>query len=72
MKKQRQIKKAKDKQSASARKVVFDQIRAEIIKAGLSEEWVCNAYKISKLEDLKSEQIQPLLARCKEMQKNKD
>lgn len=63
--------KARDKQSASARKVVFDQIRAEIIKAGLSEEWVCNAYKISKLEDLKSEQIQPLLARCKEMQQNK-
>ena len=62
--------KAQDKQSA--RKVVFDQIRVEITKAGLSEEWVCNAYKISKLEDLKSEQIQPLLARCKEMQKNKD
>ena len=68
----KQQNKAQDKQSASARKVVFDQIRAEIIKAGLSEEWVCNAYKISKLEDLKSEQIQPLLARCKEMQKNKD
>lgn len=68
----KQQNKAQDKQSASARKVVFDQIRVEITKAGLSEEWVCNAYKISKLEDLKSEQIQPLLARCKEMQKNKD
>lgn len=63
--------KAQDKQSVSARKVVFDQIRVEITKAGLTEEWVCNAYKISKLEDLKPEQIQPLLARCKEMQKNK-
>lgn len=68
----KQQNKAQDKQSASARKVVFDQIRVEITKAGLSEEWVCNAYKISKLEDLKPEQIQPLLARCKEMQKNKD
>ena len=68
----KQQNKVQDKQSASARKVVFDQIRVEITKAGLSEEWVCNAYKISKLEDLKSEQIQPLLARCKEMQKNKD
>ena len=67
----KQQNKAQNKQSASARKVVFDQIRTEITKAGLSEEWVCNAYKISKLEDLKSEQIQPLLARCKEMQKNK-
>ena len=55
-----------------AEKVVLDQIRVEITRAGLSEEWVCNAYKISKLEDLKTDQIRPLLARYKEMQKNKD
>ena len=61
---------AQDKQSSEAKKAIYDQVRAELTKAGLSEQFVCEKYHINKLEELNAKQIQALMARCADMIQN--